>query len=148
MNVKLFVMITDTEYKEMQEALMKLPIRKRKNYKHSLTDKWGVKTKVVFKDETFYNWSTIHHQWVRVMSQTETFNSYEEVDMAKSKRSAIGEIGFQLWKFKQENPEIDTDAVCNQVLQKHRDMTHTGNHYRNHYIKVPGGVYGNHAGTH
>ena len=138
------VMVSDTIYKEMQENMMKLPVKKRKNFKYTLTDKWGVKSKVMYKDEKFYNWSLITHKWVPIQSDTEFIQNTPDV----KPKSVIGAVTLKLWQLKQEYPDIDTDAIFDKVLQNHVDMTHTGNHYRNHYIAVPGSVYGNRAGTH
>ena len=139
------VMISDTEYKKMEEALMKLPVKKRKNFKYTLTDKWGVKSKVMYKDEKFYNWSLIAHKWVSIVSETEM---YKNIPDNYKPQTVIGVVHVALHKFKQEYPDIDTDGIWDKLFQTHIDINHTGNHYRNHYIGVHGSVYGNYSGTH
>jgi hypothetical protein len=140
------VMVSDTIYKEMQENMMKLPVKKRKNFKYTLTDNRGVNTKVMYKDEKFYNWSLIAHKWVPIVSQTEAFKDVQDEDIKP--KSVMGVVHVALHKFKQEYPDIDTDGICEKLFQKHIDINHTGNHYRNHSIAVPGSVYGNYSGTH
>ena len=103
---------------------MQMPHKKRKNFKFHLTDKWGVKSKVVYKNEKFYNWSLIDKEWQEVIPPTSTMKP----------TSALGAITCALHKIKQTNPEIDTDYYHDQCMKKIQDQNHTGNHYRQQYI--------------
>ena len=56
--------------------------KKRKNWASHLTDKWGQRSKVIYKTEEdkFYNWSLIGKEWTAVMS-LEMVRSEAKIDL-------------------------------------------------------------------
>ena len=126
---KNMILVSDSIYDLLQTKIMQTPYKKRKNFKFYLTDKWGVRSKVVYKNEKLYNWSLIHKDWCEITSPSSEpgFERFEPC-------SALGASICALHKIKQTNPEIDTDYYHDQCMKKIQDQNHTGNHYRQQYI--------------
>ena len=123
------ILVSDSIYDLLQTKIMQTPYKKRKNFKFYLTDKWGVRSKVVYKNEKLYNCSLIHKDWCEITSPSSEpgFERFEPC-------SALGASICALHKIKQTNPEIDTDYYHDQCMKKIQDQNHTGNHYRQQYI--------------
>jgi hypothetical protein len=50
------VNIEDEEYENLMSEVMKMKPRKRKNFKGFLTDKWGVKTRLIYRKNDLWNY--------------------------------------------------------------------------------------------
>ncbi len=50
------ITIEDKEYEDLMSEVMKLKPRKRKNFKGFLTDKWGVKTRLIYRKNDLWNY--------------------------------------------------------------------------------------------
>ena len=116
--------VPDNIYDGMMAKIMALPEKKRHKWHHTLTDKWGTKTKCIYKDGQIYNWCILKraHCWAKVVSFRELKGGINVP--CSSVGDAIEEGNFEamFWSTVEENQ--------------------TGNHYRNHRVKVPKQVYG------
>ena len=149
--LKEMITISDEAYSILEEELLKLPPKKRKNFKSTLTDKWGVKSKVIYKDGKFYNWSLIWKCWAEIQTHRETIqdiNTRREGNTISFISSVTGYTLMKCAELEKQNIQIDTDTIMEHSFSKQLEMNHTGNHYRKHYITAPSSAYGNHSGTH
>ena len=125
------VAVTDEVYNEWLQEVKALKPRKQKNWQSWLRNQSGEKTRVCFNAETgdFENYSPAHEArqckklsatWVQVvpLSRWRKENDYYPT-------SAVGHA-FDV-----------SDEVGEEALRAATQANHTGNHYRNHSIKVP-----------
>lgn len=112
------IMISDEEYDRIMSEVMAMPPKKRKNYKSTLTDKSGTKTKLIYDGE-LKNYSTIYNRFLPVIK-----NSTIEGGQVVSK------VGYEIFVNKK-------NAV--EVMDKVVEENHTGNHEGrvNYRVKVP-----------
>ena len=85
------VLCDDEQIEQWRAEVNLLKPRKRKNWKGSLTDKWNVKSKVIYNTEKdkFYNWSLLLHCWAVV----ETYSaSLDRGLMARLKATKVSEV--------------------------------------------------------
>ena len=120
------VISSDDVYDTFLQQVMKLPEKKRKQFKSSLTDKYGQKTKLIWKDGKLLNYSLIAKEYVEVIPQRDILKVIKESNDVKwnTKEGILCGMGF----------------ACDQVISKSVEENHTGNHEGrvNHTIKVPG----------
>ena len=127
---KKWVMVADDEYNAWVQEVKALKPRKQKNWQSWLRNKSGVKSGVRFNVETgeLENYSPAHEDrqceklsatWVQV---TPMFRWRKE---GYYPTSAVGHA-FDV-----------SDEVGEESLRAATQANHTGNHYRNHSVKVP-----------
>ena len=120
------VIISNNEYDTFLQEVMKLPEKKRKQFKSTLTDKYGQKTKLIWKDGKLLNYSLIAKGYAEVIPQRVILQVIKESNDVKwnTKEGLLCGMGF----------------ACDQVITKSIEENHTGNHEGrvNHTIKVPG----------
>ena len=111
------IAVPDTVYDAFMVEVMALPQKKRNKWHNSLTDKWGTRTKCVFRDGQILNWSMRGSHWAIVVPfrDNRQFITCSSVGLAMTR----GEDAF--------------DHAFAAALA----ANHTGNHYRNHAVKVP-----------
>ena len=123
------VTVTDEVYNEWLQEVKALKPRKQKNCQRWLRNKSGEKTRVCFNVETgkFENYSPAHEArqfkklsatWVQVVPLSRWRKEGYFV-------SAVGHA-FEV-----------SDEAGEAALRAATQANHTGNHYRNHSIKVP-----------
>ena len=119
------VAVPDALVDEWRQEVNALPMRKRGKWKSWLEDKHGQRTRVRYVPDTghfenFYPSHVVHQcSWVRIFSTSEV----RARDMRPTSR--LGEAMYA------------NDDGRRMALLAERDANHTGNHYRNHHIKVP-----------
>ena len=120
------VAVPDAIVDEWRQEVNALPMRKRGKWKGWLEDKHGQRTRVRYVPDTghFENFYPSHvvqssTQWMRIWSTAEV-------------RAADGHPTSHLGEVMYAN-----DDGGRMALLAERDANHTGNHYRNHSIKVP-----------
>ena len=124
------VAVTDEVYNQWLQEVKALKPRKQKNWQRWLRNQSGEKTRVRFNVETgdFENYSPAHEArqckklsatWVQVvpLSRWQKEKYYPT--------SAVGHA-FDV-----------SDEAGEEALRAATQANHTGNHYRNHSIKVP-----------
>ena len=110
-----------------------MPMRKRRQWKGHLKDKWGVKQRVRYTPEGVRAADTTTHFEVYEQANRESFRGWqpvvviEEVERNGSALVPMGRYGPRL---------LAADDMFEEVHQIQGE-THTGNHYRTHTIKVP-----------
>lgn len=111
------VMIEPTEYKEKMKEIESLPERKQKQWKSHLLDKRGTKSRLIYRNGKLWNYSLIASQYVEVRPFDPT--SYDMVPASRLGQAIVagGDMASEI------HAEVDEH--------------HTGNHYRNHAVKVP-----------
>ena len=116
--------IDDETYARWQNEITRLKPRKRKNWKGFCIDKWGQRTKAIYKDGAFYNWSTISYAWSEVWPEA----AFQEKlrNNATTAISPFGRIYSEIM-----HSEL-TDEDKSQLSRKHFletvKLNHTGNH--------------------
>ena len=135
-----YITVSNVSYNLLKGELMKLQPKKRKNFKTTLGDSNGVKSKVIYRNEKFYNYNSHIKQWCEVKTYEEVF---EMCNFQQSKATTkIGRTMKQCAELKNEDDSIDTDKIMRYCMLTEQNLNQTGNHYRNHYITVPSSVYG------
>ena len=117
------IMISDNEYDKFMSEVMALPPRKRKNYKSTLMDKNGVKSKLIY-DGQLKNYSMIYHRFVPVV-RSSILDGLTERDSNPTTK-----VGYDIYVNKM-NPE--------EVMDKAIEENSTGNHEGrvNYRVKIP-----------
>jgi len=116
-----------------RDQVMKLHPKKRKNWKGTLTNKYGQNSPVIYKpkEDKFYNknWG----QWCLVQSKRECFQEMEELgDLEYTDMSPFMK-GFYLMKDHIEKQfgkltDCEFDDLSNTWLNMYKDHAQTGNH--------------------
>ena len=118
------IVISNNEYDTFLQEVMKLPEKKRKHFKSTLTDKYGQKTKLIWKDGKLLNYSMIAKAYTGVIPQRVILKEVKESIDIKwiTKEGLLLAMGFD----------------CGQIITKSVEENHTGNHEGrvNHTIKV------------
>ena len=118
------IIVSDNEYDTFLQEVTKLPEKKRKQFKSSITDKYGQKTKVIWKDGKLLNYSLLAKAYAEVIPQRVILQVIKESNDVKwnTKEGLLCGMGF----------------ACDQVITKSIEENHTGNHEGrvNHTIKV------------
>ena len=112
------IMISDAEYDEIMSEVMAMPPKKRKNYKSTLTDKNGTKTKLIYDGE-LKNYSTTYNRFLTVIKNS-TIEGGGKV---------VSKVGYEILVNKKNVEE---------VMEKVIEENHTGNHEGrvNYRVKV------------
>jgi hypothetical protein len=112
------IMISDAEYDEIMSEVMAMPPKKRKNYKSTLTDKNGTKTKLIYDGE-LKNYSTTYNRFLTVIKNS----TIEGGGKITSK------VGYEVFVNKK-----NAEEVMDKVIEEN----HTGNHEGrvNYRVKV------------
>eukprot|EP01047_Picozoa_sp_COSAG01_P079561 COSAG01_NODE_15142_length_1369_cov_4.401907_2_plen_150_part_00 len=138
------IMVLDSIITKWQAEVDTLKPRKRKNWKGSLTNKQGVKSKVKFEDGKFWNWSfsTIDNlmKWCEVIPQSQMFASIDK-HQPTSETSLMIHCAHHLHSEGMLSTE-QRDGMIDATLERTVKANHTGNHYRNHITKVGSNIYG------
>ena len=121
------VAVPDAIVDEWRQEVNALPMRKRGKWKGWVTDKYGQRTRVRYVPDTghfenFYPSHVVHQcstQWMRIWSTSEV-------------RAEDSHPTSRLGEAMHAN---DDGGIM--ALEAEQDANHTGNHYRNHHIKVP-----------
>ena len=80
------VMISDEDYDHHMNLVKKMPPKKRNQYKGSLTDKWGQRSKLIFRDGDLWNYCLFYKKIVRVEPMRVIFQ------MARSEDATIADV--------------------------------------------------------
>ena len=145
--------IEDEEYEELMGQVMKMKPRKRKNFKGFLTDKWGVKTRLIYRKNALWNYCLFTKKFCIV----EPFSKFKNVawEDSKIKKLYPNCDGFmdavakhhtdkEFMELFESVVEEETrkgqltpigamlffgfrDETIDNAIQKHKDQTHTGN---------------------
>ena len=103
------VLISDVEFDAFMAEIHKLKPKKRRHFKSFLTDKWGQRTRVVFRNGCLHNYSLHTHTFVPIVRQSDT------VDADSLAGTAWG-------------AQILGGAPIKKVVSAAIDRHHTGNH--------------------
>ena len=115
------ITVTDQEYDRMMASVMALSEKKRAKWHDTLTDTCGTRTKCIYRDGEILNWSILGHTWAIVKPLRELQNA----NTVFIPLTSVGDAASQ------GNDEAVEDAMLNAM-----EANHTGNHYRNHTIKI------------
>lgn len=110
--------VSDDVYEMLMRSYAAAP--KKKVWKETLCDKWGTKSRVRFEGG-LVNWSLLHHKWVPILPYGSLCDPVPT--------SGVGEA-------------IAAGEDPNAAVETAVDANYTGNHYRNHRVRVPKSVYG------
>jgi len=147
------ISIDDEEYEDLMAQVMKLKPRKRKNFKGFLTDKWGVKTRLIYRKNALWNYCLFTKKFCIVEPFSTTRNdAWKDSKIKKLYPNCDGFIDavakhhtdkefMELFESvveettrKNKLTEIGAmlyfgfrDETIENALQKHKDQTHTGN---------------------
>ena len=142
------VQITDCIYDKFMEEIMALPPKKRKNWKGTLTDKWGQHSKCRYKNDKIENLSNKlsagYGEWVEVITPTQYMKQMEEQEGTLEQLSLVGAMTTEIDKalfekrIDKETAHYFSENVIEQVIEYFR----TGNHYRNQSVMCGAGLYG------
>jgi hypothetical protein len=131
------IAIKSSTIKLWRDQLQNLKPKKRKNWKSNLVDKWGGKTKVIYKmeEDKFYNWSTIAHCWAEVIDHGSLFqhtingNNCERLSdqspMMQNVYKAIDAIEEETGR---KLTIEEKEDITKRVLKLYMHRNHTGNH--------------------
>eukprot|EP01050_Picozoa_sp_SAG11_P029224 SAG11_NODE_8141_length_1055_cov_1.572176_1_plen_145_part_00 len=123
------VMIPDLDYDDMMCQVMALPPKKRKHWKGYSRDKRNVKTRIRYYEGKLQSYDLWIHKFVDIVCP-------RQLDMSDFTPTSIVGVA-QLLAIEFDEPRIYEDAY--REAQKENT---TGNHYRNHTVKVSPQVYG------
>ena len=65
-----FIVIPDEQYDSIMAEVMAMKPNKRKNYKGICMNKWGVKSKVIYKNNKLWNYSLLKHKHNELLPQS------------------------------------------------------------------------------
>jgi len=147
------IAIDDEQYKEIMTKVMKMKPRKRKNFKGFLTDKWGVKSRLIYRKNALWNYCLISQKFCIVTTTSNVKNEFWED--SKIKKLYPNCDGFmdavtkhhkdkEFMKLYESVVEEEirrgkltifgamlffgfSDKTIKKALQKHEAETHTGN---------------------
>ena len=114
------VAIDDNVYDQMLAEVEALPERKRKQWKSSLLDEQGARSRLIYRDGKLLNYSLIRHAFVEAVPQ----RSWPPPRMAFFVCSRVSQEVFA-------HRENITTAVEQEIL-----TNCTGEHHRNNFVKV------------
>jgi hypothetical protein len=124
--------VKSSTIKLWRDQLQQLKPKKRKNWKCNLVDKWGAKTKVIYKieDDKFYSWSTIAHCWAEIIDHgsifQDTINEFSDPcpmmqEIYKTIDTIEEDTGRKLTLEEKED-------ITKRVTILYMERNHTGNH--------------------
>ena len=130
-----YVVISTKCYNKNMSEIMRLPIKKRKQWKNTLRDKWGQSSSLRFIDGKLVNYSIIHKHYM-VVKTLEEITKLLNMGAFNRCSGVNDDLNLAL------SSGVSEDIVeC--MLKSKIQSNHTGNHYRNHRVSVPKSVYGN-----
>ena len=109
------VMISDDDYDHHMNLIKKMSPKKRNQYKSFLADKWGQRSKLIFKDGDLLNYSILEKKFVRVAPMRVIFQMVGSEDATITDVSNVG-LRMLLGE--------DGSTVIEESIQEN----HTGNH--------------------
>ena len=109
------VMISDDDYDTHMNLIKKMSQKKRNQFKSSLTDKWGQRSKLIFKDGDLLIYSILEKKFVRVEPIRVIFQMVRSEDATITDISNVG-LRMLLGE--------DGSTVIEESIQEN----HTGNH--------------------
>lgn len=133
------VIIPDGLYDEWVKEVMKMPYKKRKQYKNYLIDKRGVKTKVIYKNDMLMSYSEDFRTFVKIEPYS-SLQKFKNDGWIAEPTSIMGEIVNCCFDVLDDKDKIDN--LLGGLVVKMAEINHTGNHYRNKYVSVGNDVYG------
>ena len=111
------VTIDPVEYEDKMKEVQTLPQRKQKQWKSHLLDKYGTKSRLIYRDGKLWNYSLFESQYVEVLPFDRT--AKHMVPTSHLGHATIAGGGDMA-------AEIHAEVTAN----------HTGKHYRNHFVKI------------
>ena len=117
------VVLRDEEYDEFMAEVMAVKEKKRSKWHSSILDGNGMSTRVKYADGQLLNWSPLHNTWVTVKP-------------ARSIIDRVANIRSPLIKAMVHGDQECFDLMCLAAMHQ------TGQHHRNHRIRVPVGQDG------
>ena len=119
--------VGDETYACWENEIARLKPRKRKNWKGSIKDKWGQRSKVIYKDGTFHNWCPMYSKWSEVWSETKISSELRNNANAKiCESSPFGRIYRDIML--SDLTDEDKSQLCKTLMQETVKLNHTGNH--------------------
>jgi len=142
-----YVILSDKDYDEHMNSIMAMKPKKRKNWKGSVTDKHGVKTRLSYSDGKI--WDKGHAGGcTKIKSRVYPHRDLQKIaDGGKciptTLMGLVSDIVRELTlEFKKYDEVLGCDVIANILQEIHRiwclkikDNNLTGNHYRTHTIK-------------
>lgn len=118
------VQISDELYSKFVDEVSKLAIKKRKNWRGFLTNKWGERSRVDYKPDVNEFWELSTNR--QIVNQQYFSDKQTEIRAI----SSYGELIFETDKL-----GISRDEIMQTIV----NSTHTGNHHGrvNFTVKVP-----------
>ena len=126
--------IRDEVYHCIMRKVLALKPKKRKLYKGFLFDKHGQKSRVRFYKGQLQDYDSTTHRFGVLESFSQTRARIVEAEAESPVVEATSTLGLAVLSGR--------DEIASKILQATIEDSHTGNHYRNHYVKVPKRVYG------
>ena len=125
------VMVCNDTYNEFIDEISKIHPNKRKNWKTYLTDKRGVRSRVIYRpdENQFYNYSLLTKSYNKIVSEGELYKR-KGADI-----QPLSEFGVIHKSLIDDGVENATNDLMDVFIEKN----HTGNHTGrvNHTISVP-----------
>ena len=109
------VLISDDDYDHHMNLIKKMSPKKRNQYKSFLADKWGQRSKLIFKDGDLLNYSILEKKFVRVAPMRVIFQMTRPEG---AQITGVSNIGLRVL--------LGEDA--NNVIKESIQENHTGNH--------------------
>jgi len=109
------VLISDDDYDHHMNLIKKMSPKKRNQYKSFLADKWGQRSKLIFKDGDLLNYSILEKKFVRVNPMRVIFQMTRPEG---AQITGVSNIGLRVL--------LGEDA--NNVIKESIQENHTGNH--------------------
>jgi len=109
------VTISDDDYDYHMNLIKKMSPKKRNQYKSHLSDKWGQRSKLIFKDGDLLNYSILEKKFVRVNPMRVIFQMTRPEG---AQITGVSNIGLRVL--------LGEDA--NNVIKESIQENHTGNH--------------------
>ena len=114
------VVLDDDAYDQIIAEVEALPKRTRQLWKSVLLDKWGAKSRLAYREGKLWNYSSIRHEFVE----------------AVPRRSALGNTT-ACTACSKVGQEVLEGANMTETVEQTVLNNYSGDHHRNHYIKIP-----------
>jgi hypothetical protein len=128
------VAVSNDEFDQLWSCVMAMPARKRKNFKSTLCNKWGTKTKVKFVDGKLRNYDLVTSNFVDVVCPRDILASESQATLEYSTTFVALAASFAT--------KFDDERICKVAFEMYQEAMHTGNHNRNQRVTVPPRAYG------
>ena len=129
------VNVSGRDMRNMIEKRNQLPKKKWKNFKSFLTDKWGVRSRVIWcvKDECFKNWSLLGNCWARMQTHDEVLREMKEkggdIELSSQSEFMKCKLATKEALIKEFGADgFDEDDFHQKFIEKWAQLSATGNH--------------------